>query len=131
VQKLPLKSYRDLIAWQRAMRLVELVLPMSRRIGSSPAGLANQMERAAISVPANIAEGYGRGSRAEYLHFLSVAAGSLRELETHILIAQQNGIVAIDLAAEALAVADETGRVLHALRKSLAPKEKKPPRWPG
>jgi four helix bundle protein len=89
------------------------------------------MERAAISVPANIAEGYGRGSRAEYLHFLSIAAGSLRELETHVLIAQQNGLVSVDATAEALAVADETGRILHALRKSLVPKARRADRWPG
>lgn len=112
------------------MRLVELVLPLSKSLGSNPAGLSAQIERSAISVPTNIAEGYGRASRAEYLHFLSIAAGSLRELETHLLIARDNGLIKPEPGDRALQLADETGRILHGLRKALGPGSKKVQRWP-
>jgi four helix bundle protein len=112
------------------MRLVELALSLSKKIGSWPAGLASQIERSAISIPTNIAEGYGRASRAEYLHFLSISAGSLRELETHILIARGNGLVELEPADRALELADETGRILHGLRKALSAGNRKEQRWP-
>lgn len=131
MQKRPLKSFRELIAWQRAMSLVDAVLPLAASVPRNRAGLASQMERAAVSISANIAEGYGRASRAEYRHFLSIAAGSLRELETHILVAQRNQLADFDVANRALALADETGRVLHGLRKSLSAKNKRAQRWPG
>lgn len=89
------------------------------------------MERAVISVPANIAEGYGRASRADYLHFLAIASSSLRELETHLLIVARCRLVSPGLLKEPLDLADETGRVLHGLRKSLAKKHERAHRWPG
>ena len=112
------------------MRLVDLALPLGKALGSHPAGLASQIERSAISIPTNIAEGYGRASRAEYLHFLSIAAGSLRELETHILIACRSGRIAAEPADRALELADETGRILHGLRKALSAGDRKVQRWP-
>jgi four helix bundle protein len=84
-----LKSYRELIVWQKA---VELVVESYRATAGFPMaeayGLTSQIRRAATSIPANIAEGYGRGSRKEYLQFLIVAQGSLKELETHFIIAE-------------------------------------------
>jgi four helix bundle protein len=127
----PLKSHRELIAWQKAMLLVELVIPIARSIGTRPAGLAAQMEKAAMSVPMNIAEGYGRSSRAEYLHFLAIAAGSLRELETQLFIAQRSSLANHEKVTRALELADETGRVLHGLRKSLTPETQKVRRTQG
>jgi four helix bundle protein len=80
-----IKSYKDLTVWQRS---VDLVVSIYLIIGKLPSkenfGLISQMQRASVSVPSNIAEGYGRQSTASYTHFLSIARGSLFELETQI-----------------------------------------------
>jgi four helix bundle protein len=93
--------------------------------------LASQLERAAVSIPANIAEGYGRSSRGEYLQFLSFAAASLREVETLTLIAKRNGLARNESVTEVLPLADETGRVLHGLRKSLRRTADSAQKWPN
>lgn len=131
VQKQPLRSYRQLIAWQRGMSLVDAVHQLVRALSHRDSHLATQLTRAAVSVPANIAEGYGRSGRGEYLHFLSIATGSLREVETLALVARRGDARTAVAADRVLSIADETGRVLHGLRKSLAPKNKKAQRWPG
>ena len=82
------KSYRDLIAWQRARELVKEVylltatFPVGERFG-----LVSQMDRAAVSIPSNIAEGFGRATTQDYLHFLRIARGSAYELETQLVLA--------------------------------------------
>jgi four helix bundle protein len=87
------ESYRDLIAWQKAM---DLVTAIYRVTGSFPReelyGLTSQLRRAAVSVPSNIAEGQARFSRKEFHHFLSQARGSLVEIETQLMIAENLGI---------------------------------------
>ena len=84
------KNYADLVVWQKAMDLVELVY---RATTSFPReeiyGLTAQVRRAAVSIPSNIAEGYSRASRAEYMLFLQIAYSSAAELETQLLIAKQ------------------------------------------
>ena len=83
-------GYRVLVAWQRAIDLVERVYRVTADWpGSEIYGLTNQVRRAAVSVPANIAEGQGRSSPKEFAHHLSIAYGSLCEVETHLLIAQR------------------------------------------
>jgi four helix bundle protein len=83
-----LKSYRDLEVWQKAMDLVEEVYRIAERFPSQEKyGLTGQLQRAAVSIPANIAEGYGRMHRKEYLQHLSIAKGSLAEVETHLALA--------------------------------------------
>ena len=78
-------GYRDLVVWQEAMDLVVATYRIAARLPRGEQyGLVNQMQRAAVSVPANIAEGHGRSGCREYLHHLSVARGSLMELETHL-----------------------------------------------
>ena len=85
-----MKSYKELEVWQRAIELVTDIYAVSRRFPPVERyGLAAQMQRAATSVPANIAEGWGRGSRKECLQFLKIARGSLMELETHIVVAER------------------------------------------
>ena len=80
-------------------------------------GLISQMRRAAISIPSNIAEGYRRGSKKDYAHFLSIAHGSLSELETQILLAQS--VYSRLQYEKVLALSDETGRMLYGLIKTL------------
>ncbi len=84
------KDYRDLIVWQKAMDLVEAVY---RTTGTFPReeiyGLTSQIRRAAISIPSNIAEGNGRNTTRDYVHFLGMAYGSVKEVETQVLIAER------------------------------------------
>ena len=85
-----IRSYRDLKVWERAMDLVVASYKFTELLPKSEAyGLVPQIGRAAVSIPANIAEGHGREHLGEYLHHLSVANGSLMELETHFLIANR------------------------------------------
>jgi four helix bundle protein len=113
------------------MRVAELARELAAPIRKRDPNLANQLLKAAVSVPANIAEGYGRSARGEYLHFLAIAAGSLTETETHVLIAKSARLAPDHLTESLLSAADEAGRVLMGLRKSLAPDMKKAPRWPS
>jgi four helix bundle protein len=82
------QSYRDLVSWQRAMDLVEHIYRLTGTWPKAEAfGLANQIRRAAVSIPANIAEGQGRNSPKEFVYFLGIANGSLREVETYLMLA--------------------------------------------
>ena len=87
-----LKSYKELEVWKKSMELVRKIYGAIRCFPSAEKfALASQLARAAVSVPSNIAEGYGRGSRRDYVHFLHQARGSLFEVETQILIAADLG----------------------------------------
>ena len=113
-------SYRDLVVWQRAMTLAERVYELTRGYPRDELfGLTSQTRRSAVSVPANIAEGHGRGTRAAYANFVRIARGSLRELETHLLLAQRLSLADYDQIDAMLADADEIGRMLHALINRL------------
>jgi four helix bundle protein len=82
------QSYRDLVSWQRAMDLVEHIYRLTGTWPKAEAfGLTNQIRRAAVSIPANIAEGQGRNSPKEFVYFLGIANGSLREVETYLMLA--------------------------------------------
>lgn len=85
-------------------------------------GLTSQVRRAAASVPANIAEGYGRELTRSYIQSLRVAQGSLKELETHLLLAQRVGILTTDRLSPVMARCDETGKILRALIRALSSK---------
>lgn len=85
-----LKSYRELLVWQKAIELTLLVYRLTEEFPKREIyGLAVQIRRAGVSVPSNIAGGYGRGGRREYIQFLSIAQGSLKELETQAILAQR------------------------------------------
>jgi four helix bundle protein len=87
---MPGKNYKDLIAWQKAMDLVEMVYKATGQFPKEELyGLTNQLRRAVISIPSNIAEGQGRNSRNDFKRFLLISYGSLREVETQILIAER------------------------------------------
>src|SRR5208282_5567415 len=106
------RSYRDLIAWQKAMKFVSQIYEVTQRFPSEERyGLTNQLRRAAVSVPSNIAEGQARFSQKEFHHFLSQARGSLTEIETQLLIAKDLKYLPSAKAEALLAAADELGRV--------------------
>jgi four helix bundle protein len=113
-------SYRDLRVWQEAMALAEDVFRLAARMPRIEGfGLADQMRRSAISIPANIAEGYGRESTGSYVQFLKVARGSLKELETHVLLAQRVGIVDGEKAQPLLSRSENVGKMLNGLIRSV------------
>lgn len=111
-------NYRDLIVWQRSMDLVEKVYRIARKLPDTERwGLISQMCRAAVSVPANIAEGYGRQATGEYRHFLSIGRGSLSELETHMLLCQKLGYLE---ATEVTSVLREVEEILKMLASLIS-----------
>jgi four helix bundle protein len=84
-----LNSYKELIVWQKSIELVKEIYKLTSNFSKSEVyGLCSQMQRAAVSIPSNIAEGYSRKNLKEYLHFLRIAYGSAAELETQIIIAK-------------------------------------------
>jgi four helix bundle protein len=106
-----ISSYRDLQVWQEAMNLAEMAYTLAAGLPKDERyGLASQIKRSAISVAANIAEGYGRDSNSSYIQQLRVAQGSLKELETHVLIAERVKLIAGDKVPELLALADRVGK---------------------
>jgi four helix bundle protein len=116
-------SYRDLIVWARAMDLVVNCYKLSKRLPNSETyGLISQIRMAAISVPANIAEGHGRRSLGEYVQHLSIANGSLKELETHLLITGRLNYLRHDEIVGALKACEEIGRMLSTLIQKLRQK---------
>jgi four helix bundle protein len=114
------QSYRDIIAWQRAMDLVGEIYQATRGWpGDERFGLTNQIRRAAVSIPSNIAEGQGRFGSGEWLHHLSMAHGSLCEVETQLLVAGRVGYIEDQDLRQLLNQAEEVGRVLRAFTKSI------------
>jgi four helix bundle protein len=115
-----LMGHRDLVVWQKAMDLVTECYRLSDRFPRcEDFGLRLQLRRAAVSVPANIAEGRGRTGIGEYLHHLSIAHGSLKELETHLEIGQRLGYLAPEVLADVQKRLDEVGRLLGGLIRKL------------
>jgi four helix bundle protein len=114
------KNYTDLIAWQKAMVLVETVYRASCKFPREEIyGLTSQLRRAAVSVPANIAEGQGRQSKSNFRHFLKIAHGSLREVETLILISGRLGYIDAESGANLLSSTEEIGRLINGLIRSI------------
>ncbi|MDR2845104.1 MAG: four helix bundle protein [Puniceicoccales bacterium] len=119
------ESYRALHAWQKAMDLVVGVYQLCRKFPSEELFvLSAQLRRATLSVPSNIAEGYGRGSLVDYLRFLKIAAGSLYETETQLELAQRLGFINASEFAAIQKQVQETKRLLAALIRSLEQKHR-------
>jgi four helix bundle protein len=115
-----INSFRDLRVWQAAIELVEHLYQLTQRFPKFEAfGLSSQMQRAAVSIPSNIAEGHTREHRKEFLHHLSVSQASLAELETQIEIAGRLKYLSEDQLLQILSEAAALGRQLHALRRAL------------
>lgn len=115
-----IQSYRDLIIWQKAIDLVLESYRLTRRLPTSERfGLIPQIQRASVSIPANIAEGHGRHHRDDYRQFLSIARGSLKELETHFVIIEKLAYVPATDLRRARVFCDEVSRMLSSLHRKL------------
>ena len=114
----PEANHRKLVAWQEAIKLVELVyLETASFPRQEVFGLVSQLRRAAVSIPANIAEGAGRNSTKELAHFLGIASGSKAELDTHLEIAVRLGMLRTD--SEVFKTLGRVSKLLIGLRRSL------------
>jgi len=110
-------SYKNVVAWQKAMDLVVQVYSDTKSLPEEERfGLQSQMRRSATSIPSNIAEGYGRGGTTEYIRFVDISLGSLRELQTQIELAERLEMMN---GTKLEAQADEVGKILYSLRKGL------------
>src|SRR5262245_5266709 len=111
-----LRSYRDLKVWRKGMLLTEVVYRLCRKLPPEERyGLSQQLKRAAVSIPANIAEGYGRRTLGDYLRFISIANGSLKEVETLLLLTRRLALVSISQSSHALSATSELGKMLTVL----------------
>ena len=115
-----IKSHRDLIAWQKAMELVVCVYKLSKNFPKEEMyGLTSQSRRAAVSIPANIAEGQGRRSKTEFRQFPGNARGSLLELDTHLELALRLSYLSLNEHVIVQEQLREVGRIINGLLRSL------------
>jgi four helix bundle protein len=114
------KDYRELIVWQKAMDLVERIYRHTSGFPKEEVyGLSSQLRRAAVSVPSNIAEGNARATTRDFLHFLSIAYGSIKEIETQVLIAERLGYDIRKDTPVLMQLTDEVARLISGLSNSL------------
>jgi four helix bundle protein len=120
------KSFRELLVWQKGIQLSVLVCRLSKQFPREETyGLSNQMHRAAVSIPSNIAEGAGRLNTREYKQYLGVARGSSFELQTQLTIARELGFGDIEQLREAASACDEIGRMLFGVIQALDARREK------
>ena len=113
-------SYRDLEVWRLGRRAVVIVYNLTKCLPATEQfGLCSQMQRAVVSIPSNIAEGYGRNNRKEFRHFLRIAAGSRAELETQIDLCRDLDFLSAEQVAPLVELLDTLRRKLHNLYESL------------
>ena len=115
--------FRDLKAWQLGMDLVEHVYLLTDSFPKAETyGLTSQVRRCAISIPSNIAEGNGRDSTKEFLHFIAIAIGSICELETQLLLSQRLKYIEMSDLEKVLDLLTQTRKTIHGLQKYLRAK---------
>jgi four helix bundle protein len=115
-----IKSYRDLIIWQKSVALVTKVYSVTNKLPSAEIyGLTNQVRRCAVSIPSNIAEGYGRNSTGDYKRFLQIAVGSLYELQTQIEIAFNLMYVSKEQYNEIMSLSIEIDKMIYSIIQKL------------
>jgi four helix bundle protein len=118
-----MEGCKDLVVWQKAMDLVVAIYRLTQSFPRTESyGMASQIQRAAVSVPSNIAEGHGLKQTHAYLRHLAIASGSLAELETQIEISDRLGYISAQEKTSVAALANEVGRMLTGLRRSLRSK---------
>ena len=114
------QSYEDLEVWRMAMTLAEDCYRLTALFPREEVyGLTAQIRRAAVSIPANIAEGHGRNQTGNFLHFLRIAQGSVRELETHLMLAYRLGMTELEKAQPCRDTAIRVSKMLRALIRKL------------
>jgi carbamoyl-phosphate synthase large subunit len=112
--------FRDLKVWQLAMQLAKTVYQLTAEFpGEERFGLSAQLQRSAVSVPSNIAEGNGRGGTREYHRFVGIALGSIAELQTQLLLAQDLNLGKPEIRSEALSLCERVGQMLQKLNQAL------------
>ena len=113
-------SYRSLAVWQKAMTLIEEVYKLSEGFpGREQYGLTSQLRRASVSIAANLAEGHARATKKDYAHFVSMARGSLAEVETYLILAGRLQLATKDQLTPIWHLAQEVGKMLNVLHLSL------------
>lgn len=116
-----IKTYKDLLIWQKGILLVKVVYNNLEGFPKDEVfGLTSQIKRAAVSIPSNIAEGWGRSSTLSYVHFLKIARGSLFELETQFIIAKELNFINESKFNEITQIITEESKMLNAFIKSLS-----------
>ena len=116
-----IKSYKDLLIWQKGIKIVCLVYQLVKSFPKEELyALSSQLKRASVSIPSNIAEGYGRNTDKSFSHFLDISRGSLFEIETQLLIANELGfITSKTLYTEILSQIEEESKMINAFSKTL------------
>lgn len=115
-----IKRYKDLVVWQKSVELAVVVYEVVKVFPKNQQySLVNQIERSAVSIASNIAEGAGRNGKKEFCHYLSIAMGSLYELETQLVISQKIGFLDQEKLENIINKAEEIGRMLAGLKRSL------------
>jgi four helix bundle protein len=113
-------SYKDLLVWQRSIQLSLSIYQLTKTFPKEERyGLTSQIQRAGISVPSNIAEGYGRGTRKDYKQFLSIARGSTLEVQTQLFIANELGCCNSAALKQAQSLSEEVSKMLYSLIQKL------------
>lgn len=115
-----MSDYKDLKVWQSAMNLSEEIYKLVKLLPvEEKFALSDQMRRAAVSIPSNIAEGSGKGSSKDFLRFIRISQGSRREIETQLLICVRVGYLTEQEISKALSLCEETGRLMTGLIRKL------------
>ena len=114
------ENYKKLIVWQKSMTLAKQIYLLTDLLPQRETyTMSNQMRRAAISVPSNIAEGHSRSSKAEYIHFLSISRGSVSELETQLLLCREIGYFSQEQIESQMSLCDEIQKMLSKMINTL------------
>ena len=116
-----MKSYRDLIVWQKSMDVVTLIYKVVKQFPEDEKfGLTSQIKRSSVSVPSNIAEGYGRNYTKDYIRFLNIARGSLYEMQTQLQVAVNLGFIIEAELNKTKPLSKEVEKMLNSLINKLA-----------
>lgn len=117
---MPVRNYKDLIVWQKSMDLAAEIYSLIKKLPKEETySLSDQMRRAAISIPSNIAEGKSRSSQKEFLYFLGIAKGSRAELETQLILCERIGYLKSDDVKKAFDLLIEVEKMLVSLQATI------------